>query len=170
MRYSQLFLYLLIILFMTSFTPKTKLTVTSTSFKNDGNIPSKYSCEGEQASPPLHVTNIPAGTKCLAIILHDPDAPLKGGFTHWVLWNTDKSGNIPENFKDGTMGLNSTGKSGYIGMCPPSGTHHYHFMVYALDTKLNIDKNSDKAALEKAMEGHILSEGELVGLYKKSGK
>ena len=155
---------------MASFIPQPALTVTSASFKHVGNIPSKYSCEGTEASPPLQVSNIPAGTKSLALIVHDPDAPVKGGFTHWVMWNIDINGSIPENFKGAEQGLNGAKKPGYIGMCPPSGTHHYYFKVYALDTKLNIDKNSDKAALEKAMEDHVLAEGELVGLYRKAGK
>ncbi len=147
---------------------KAQLAVTSTSFENNASIPLKYSCEGEQISPPLHVTNLPAAAKSLALILHDPDAARQGGFTHWVTWNIDTSGDIPEGFKGGNQGHNGAGKPGYIGMCPPSGTHHYHFMVYALDTRLNLDMNSDKAALEKAMEGHILARGELVGLYKKA--
>jgi Raf kinase inhibitor-like YbhB/YbcL family protein len=144
-----------------------QLTVTSKSFADNGSIPLKYSCEGEQVSPPLQVSNVPAGAKSLALILHDPDAARPGGFTHWVAWNIDTNGDMPEGFKGGEQGHSGAGKPGYIGMCPPSGTHHYHFMVYALDTKLNLDITSDKAALEKAMEGHILAKGELVGLYKK---
>lgn len=155
---------------MASFTSQTKLTVTSTSFKDNGNIPSKYSCEGTQASPPLAVAGVPSGAKSLALILHDPDAPMPGGFTHWVVWNIPAEGNIPEDFKGAEQGFNGAKRSGYIGMCPPSGTHHYHFKVYALDTRLTIDRNTDKAGLEKAMTGHILSEGEIVGLYAKMKK
>ncbi len=146
-----------------------KLKVTSAAFTNNGTVPVKYSCEGEEASPSLLITDIPSGTKSLAIILHDPDAPGKGGFTHWVVWNIDPGdNNIPENFKGAQQGLNSAGRSGYMGMCPPSGTHHYHFMVYALDKMLDIDKKTDKASLEKSMKGHILAEGDLVGLYSKA--
>jgi Raf kinase inhibitor-like YbhB/YbcL family protein len=154
---------------MASFTnTNSPLVVSSKSFENNGNIPAKYSCEGEQVSPPLLVTNVPTNAKSLALILHDPDAPKKGGFTHWVVWNIDTKGEIPEGFKGAEQGLNGAGKTGYTGMCPPSGTHHYHFMVYALDVKLDIDKNTDKAGLEKSMQGHIISQGELIGLYKKS--
>lgn len=154
---------------ITSFSNSPKLKITSTSFANNGSIPSKYSCEGEEASPPLLISDIPSGTKSLAIILHDPDAPREGGFTHWVVWNIDPgNNNIPENFKGAQQGLNGAGQPGYKGMCPPSGTHHYHFMVYALDTKLDIDKKTDKAGLEKSMQGHILAQGDLVGLYKKT--
>jgi len=92
--------------------------------------------------------------------------PLEGGFTHWVVWNINV-GDIPEGFKGADQGMNGAKQHGYKGMCPPTGTHHYHFMVYALDTKLDIDKNTDKAGLEKSIQGHILSQGELVGLYKK---
>lgn len=166
MRAPTLFLTAIILLVMTSAT--TKLTVTSKAFSDNGMIPSKYSCEGDQSSPQLHIGNIPAGAKSLALIVHDPDAPRQGGFTHWVVWNIATDGEIPENFKGAEQGANGTGKNGYMGMCPPSGTHHYHFYVYALDTKLNIDKNTDKAGLEKAMKGHIIGEGELTGLYKKA--
>ncbi len=92
---------------------------------------------------------------------------MAGGFTHWVVWNIAIDGNIPEDFKGAEQGWNGAKKAGYIGMCPPTGTHHYHFKVYALDTQLTLDKSTDKAGLEKAMTGHILAEGEIVGLYKK---
>ena len=168
MRFYFILAFLVITTFMASFTAQTKLTVTSTSFTANGMIPAKYSCEGEEASPPLSITGIPAGAKTVALILHDPDAPMAGGFTHWVVWNIDINGNIPENFKGAEQGFNGAKKSGYKGMCPPSDTHHYHFKAYALDTRLDIDKNTDKAGLEKAMTGHILAEGDLVGLYKKT--
>jgi len=152
-----------------SFSNSPSLKITSTAFTDNGNIPSKYSCEGEEVSPPLTISGAPSGTKSLAIILHDPDAPRQGGFTHWVVWNIEPDENtIPENFKGAEQGLNGANQSGYKGMCPPSGTHHYHFMVYALDTKLDIDKKTDKEGLEKNMKGHILAQGDLVGLYKKT--
>ena len=168
MRAATLLLFLFIFTTMTSLKDKTKLSVTSTAFTDGGMIPSKYTCEGTETSPAIKVTDIPAGTKSLALIVHDPDAAAPGGFTHWVLWNLDISGVIPENFKSGDQGFNGSNKTGYKGMCPPTGTHHYHFKVYALDTRLDLDKSSNKAALEKAMEGHILGEGEIVGLYAKS--
>ncbi len=145
------------------------LKITSTAFVNNGTIPAKYSCEGQEVSPPLSISGIPAGTKSIAIIVHDPDAPKEGGFTHWVVWNIDPGNdNIPENFKGAEQGLNGAGQAGYKGMCPPSGTHHYHFMVYALDARLSMDIKTDKAGLEKSMQGHILAQGDLVGLYKKN--
>ena len=151
-----------------AFAQPRSLKVTSSAFQKNGNIPTKYTCEGEQVNPPLSITGIPPGAKSLAIILHDPDAPMDGGFTHWVVWNIDPSTkDIPEGFKGAEQGLNGAKQAGYIGMCPPSGTHHYHFMVYALDTKLDLSKQTDKTELEKSMKGHILAKGDLVGLYKK---
>jgi Raf kinase inhibitor-like YbhB/YbcL family protein len=162
--------FIILAIIMSSFSPNDHLTVTSTSFDNNGMIPAKFSCEGAEASPPLHIGNIPATAKSLAIIVHDPDAPIRGGFTHWVVWNIETDGNIPENFQGGMQGLNDAKTNGYKGMCPPSGTHHYHFMVYALDSRLNIDKNTNKATLEKSIANHIVATGELTGLYKKQGK
>ena len=153
---------------MTSFKTDNDLAVTSAAFKNNSIIPSKYSCEGKETNPPLKVSNVPSTAKSLALIVHDPDAPMKGGFTHWVMWNINVDGDISEFFKNATEGLNSAKQKGYKGMCPPSGTHHYHFTVYALNERLELDPaTTDKAALEQAMEGHILAQGELVGLYKK---
>ncbi|MBN9482958.1 MAG: hypothetical protein BGO70_01945 [Bacteroidetes bacterium 43-93] len=143
------------------------LNVTSPVFNNNGMIPHKYSCDGDNVNPPLSIEHLPVGTKTVALIVHDPDAPVKGGFTHWVAWNIKPGLLITENYKDAEQGLNGSGKKGYTGMCPPSGTHHYHFMAYALDVTLNIDKRTDKKYLEKAMQGHILAQGDLVGLYKK---
>lgn len=142
------------------------LVVTSLSFSQNGMIPSKFTCDGDDVSPSLHIDNIPQNAISLALIVDDPDAP-HGTFTHWVAWNIDPNGDIAENTKPGEQGKNGFGKSGYGGPCPPSGTHHYHFKVYALDIKLKLPSNSDKASLEHAMKGHILAEGELIGLYKK---
>ena len=155
---------------MASFVNQAKLTVTSTSFTDNGNIPTKFTCEGTQASPALNIAGVPPGAKSLALILNDPDAPMPGGFTHWVMWNIPTDGNIPEDFKGADQGFNGAKRTGYIGMCPPTGIHHYHFKVYALDTQLTLDKSTDKVGLEKAMTGHILAEGEIVGLYAKSEK
>lgn len=168
MRYAVILLSGIATAALTSFSIRPKLTVTSSAFIAGQMIPVKYSCEGAEVSPPLHIVDIPGNAKSLAIILHDPDAPVKGGFTHWVKWNVDVMPDIPENFMGGHTGLNSANKNSYKGMCPPSGTHHYYFSVYALDAKLDIDLNTDKTSLEKEMQGHILAEGELMGLYKKS--
>ena len=157
------------VLILSAYCNAPSLKITSDAFSANGNIPKKYTCEGEQVSPPLSISGIPSATKSLALIVHDPDAPLKGGFTHWVVWNIDPSMHkISEGFKGATQGLNGAKEAGYIGMCPPSGIHHYHFIIYALDTKLELRNQSGKAELEKSMNGHILAQGEMVGLYKKS--
>ncbi|MBC7552360.1 MAG: YbhB/YbcL family Raf kinase inhibitor-like protein [Taibaiella sp.] len=150
-----------------TFAKNPSLKVTSAAFKNNGDIPAKYTCQGDDLSPGLQVRNVPKGAKSLALICHDPDAPMKGGFTHWVIWNVPTGGNIDENFSGGEQGMNSANQKGYKGMCPPSGTHHYHFMVYAIDTKLTLDPKTDKDALEAAVKSHTLAKGELVGTYTK---
>ena len=144
------------------------LSVSSPAFQANSMIPAKYTCEGASTSPALHVGMYPSQTKSLAIIMHDPDAPHAGGFTHWVAWNIDPMQDIPESYKGGVQGMNGGGKAGYTGPCPPSGVHHYHFMVYALDTKLDLSAQAGKAELEKAMQGHIVAQGDLVGLYQKA--
>ncbi len=167
MRTSLIIIVAFILFGMIPFAKQEKLEVTSSAFQNNGLIPAKYTCEGDDINPPISVTGIPAKAKCLALICHDPDAPMQGGFTHWVMWNVATDGKIPENFKGATQGFNTTKKTGYIGMCPPTGTHHYVFSVYALDAQLTIDKSTDKAALEKAIKDHVVASGTLTGLYKK---
>jgi Raf kinase inhibitor-like YbhB/YbcL family protein len=144
-----------------------ELTVISSAFENQQSIPKKYSCDGEEVNPPLTITGIPPETKSLTLIVDDPDAP-SGIFDHWILWNIPPDAVIVENSAPGTQGLNSAGQHGYIGMCPPSGTHRYFFKVYALDVKLSLNANAvRKKDLEKAMQGHVLAKGELVGLYSR---
>ncbi|MCP9751156.1 YbhB/YbcL family Raf kinase inhibitor-like protein [Ferruginibacter sp. HRS2-29] len=140
--------------------------ISSPAFKNGAMMPSRFSCEGENINPPLLVKNLPKETKALALIMEDPDAP-KGTFDHWVMWNIRPTQLIQENTSPGIQGLNSRGSNQYIGPCPPYGTHRYRFMLYALDSKLELDKNSGKEALKKAMEGHVVGQGEITGLYKK---
>jgi Raf kinase inhibitor-like YbhB/YbcL family protein len=143
------------------------LTVKSPEFKNNKLIPKKYSCDGEEVNPPLTVEGIPKKAKTLALIVDDPDAP-RGTFDHWVVWNIPSTGAITENSVPGTEGLNSAGQHSYVGMCPPSGTHRYFFKVYALDAKLELKPDQTKKKdLEKAMQGHILAKGELIGLYQR---
>jgi Raf kinase inhibitor-like YbhB/YbcL family protein len=145
------------------------LTVTSPAFKKNEMIPGKYTCRGSNMNPPLHIAGIPEGTKSVTIIMDDPDAPVKGGFTHWLAWNLDQTMvDIIENYKGGTQGINGAKKKGYYGPCPPQGTHHYHFRVFALDERLKVPADCDKERLERAMKGHILAQGELVGLFSKT--
>ncbi len=146
---------------------KTKtLYVESVAFTQNGHIPAKYTCEGENINPPITIKDIPEDTKTLALIVEDPDAP-NGVFDHWLLWNLLPSDTIEEKTDLGTSGINSFGKTGYGGPCPPSGTHRYYFKVYALDKELGIAAGEDKNSLQDSMRGHILATGELVGRYKK---
>jgi Raf kinase inhibitor-like YbhB/YbcL family protein len=150
MRYTMFFL-LSMGLLLSSFSGKRGLVVTSPGFAENGRIPERYSCDGIETNPPLHIDNIPVGAKSLAIIVHDPDAEWSGGFTHWVAWDIPVTNNIPENFKGGTSGVNSYIQHNYKGMCPPAGPHHYHFYVYALDKWMKADLNTDKDGLEEKM-------------------
>ena len=143
-----------------------KLTVTSTAFNEGEAIPVKYTCKGENVSPEISVEGIPENAKSLALIMDDPDAP-GGDFVHWVMWNIPVDKTIAENTAPGVQGMNGRGDNKYTGPCPPSGTHHYHFKLYALDGVLELPESTDKQGLIKAMEGHILASGELIGTFKK---
>ncbi|MCL5666597.1 MAG: YbhB/YbcL family Raf kinase inhibitor-like protein [Patescibacteria group bacterium] len=145
------------------------MKIESQAFKDGENIPAKYTCDGEGVNPPLEFGNVPAEAKSLALIMDDPDAPGKT-WTHWLVWNIDPAvSRIAENsVPEGAMqGQASSGQNNYGGPCPPSGTHRYYFKVYALDAKLDIPSYSDQAALEQAMDGHIIGQAELVGLYSR---
>ncbi|MGZ3864507.1 MAG: YbhB/YbcL family Raf kinase inhibitor-like protein [Bacteroidia bacterium] len=145
----------------------TTLKVKSPAFEHNGHIPEKYTCEGQNINPAISVTDIPKGTESLALIMDDPDAP-KGTFDHWIMWNISPQGEINENGAPGVQGKNGRGENKYTGPCPPSGNHHYHFKIYALDTKLDIPALTNKNGLLKAMTGHIIASGELIGVYKKT--
>jgi Raf kinase inhibitor-like YbhB/YbcL family protein len=150
------------------------IPLSSTAFAAGASIPSDYSCKGRSVSPPLAWSNTPAGTKSFALILDDPDAP-SGTFTHWVIYNIPASSlglseAIPTNgqLSDGTLqGNNGAGRAGYTGPCPPSGTHRYFFTLYALDVLLSLSSGANKDQLLKAMQGHILAQGELMGTFSK---
>ncbi len=149
------------------------ISMSAEAFKDGGNIPAVYTCDGRNISPTLTWSGIPAGTKSIALIVDDPDAP-RGTFVHWVLFNIppDARG-LPEampetkTLKDGSrQGNTSYGEAGYGGPCPPPGKpHRYYFKVYALDTKLDLPAGAIKADVEKAMNGHILAKGEIMGKY-----
>ena len=141
-----------------------EMNVTS-EFDMNGKIPEKYTCDGEEVNPPIYIEGIPVDAESLVLIMDDPDAPV-GTFDHWIVWNIEP-GNIEENSVPGVQGKNSFGKTAYGGPCPPSGEHRYFFKLYALDTKLDLPEGSDKEAVEKAMEGHVVEMGELIGLYSR---
>ncbi len=142
------------------------MELTSPGFKHNASMPEKYSCDGIGVSPELNIKDIPAGAKSLALILDDPDAP-SGTFVHWVAYDLSPVPKIAEGAKPGKSGKNSANRSGYYGPCPPNGTHHYIFHLYALDQVLNLPEGLSKKQLLDAMKGHILETAELVGLYSR---
>lgn len=143
-----------------------EINVSSSAFENNGMIPRKYTCDGENINPPLEFADIPDGTKSLVLIVDDPDAPM-GTFTHWVIWGIEPGVKIEENSVPGIEGRNSFRKVSYGGPCPPSGTHRYFFTVYALDADINMKPGASRNEVEKAMEGHIIAKGQLMGKYSR---
>ena len=152
---------------MVNMTPP--LMVSSPAFEHGGVIPSKYTCEGQNISPELVIKDIPKEAKSLVLIMDDPDAPGKT-FDHWIMWNIPPHESIMENRAPGVQGKNGKGTNKYIGPCPPTGLHHYYFKVYALDRMLDLPAGSDKSAVEAAMHDYVISSGQLVGVYQKTGK
>jgi Raf kinase inhibitor-like YbhB/YbcL family protein len=150
------------------------ISLKSPAFEAGKMIPDVYTCKGKNISPPLTWSNIPKETKSICIICDDPDAPV-GIWVHWVIYNIpgDAKGlseGMPckETLKDGTVqGRNDFYKTGYGGPCPPFGNHRYFFKIYALDTRLDLKPGVNKKCLLKAMEGHVLGQGQLMGRYKK---
>ncbi len=151
-----------------------EIKITSTAFEDGGLIPARYTCDGTDISPPLRWETVPEGTKTIALICDDPDAPM-GTWVHWVLFNLPaETGDLAENIpSEGTLpnqaqqGTSDFGRIGYGGPCPPSGTHRYFFKIYALDTQIELAAGADKRQLLKAIEGHILAQGQLIGKYKR---
>jgi Raf kinase inhibitor-like YbhB/YbcL family protein len=145
-----------------------KLIVKSPAFENNTLIPAKYTCDGDEVNPPLTIEDVPEGTKSLVLIIDDPDASA-GTWNHWLVWNIPPTTRkIKANKVPGTEGINTSGKHVYDGPCPPSGTHRYYFKVYALNRELELNPNSQKKDVEKAMEGRTLATGELIGLYHRT--
>jgi Raf kinase inhibitor-like YbhB/YbcL family protein len=147
------------------------MIITSPSFAEGSTIPRKFSCEGGDINPELQIQNVPEGAKSLALVVHDPDAPVAGGFTHWTVWNIDPSAILikEESVPPGaTEGVNGTGRMGYMGPCPPPGpAHRYEFHLYALDASLDLAEGASHPELTDAMAGHILEEAILTGLYAR---
>jgi len=144
-----------------------QITVASPAFQAGGAIPNQFTCKGVNQNPPLQFGGIPAGAGSLALILEDPDAP-GGSFTHWLVWNID-----PATTQIGTkslppgvsQGRNDFGKFGYGGPCPPSGIHRYFFRIYVLDRKLDLKSGAARRDLDKALAGHTIARGELMGRF-----
>ena len=146
-----------------------KMEIKSSAFQANGYIPEQYTCKGEDKNPPLEFGSVPSDTKSLALVIDDPDAP-GGTFVHWVLWNISpdtkkiEAGTVPQG---ALQGLNSWSRNSYGGPCPPSGTHHYHFKLYALDSKITLCPSAGKEELETTMKKHILAHSEIIGLFEK---
>jgi len=148
---------------------KNTMNIKSDAFENNTFIPEKYTCDGENINPELIIENVPENAVSMALIMDDPDAP-SGDFVHWLVWNMSPKlqkideGSVP----DGVIqGLTSANNNKYNGPCPPSGTHRYQFKIYALDTKLELQQTANKKGLLDAMNGHIIEENLLTGLYKR---
>jgi len=152
-------------------------SISSPAFTEGGNIPSKFTCDAGQTnpSPALAWKDAPAGTKSFVLIMDDPDAPMPGGFTHWVLADIPASTKgLPEGFQVGSVGVSANSgfrRPGYGGPCPPTGAHHYHFKLSALDVdSIGVAQGASRADVEKAIAGHVLATAETVGLYQKQPK
>ncbi len=156
------------------------MNLTSPAFQPNAAIPARFTCDGADVSPELNWSDLPAGTKSLVLIVDDPDAPdpraPRMTWVHWVLYNLPPTAaGLPEAVASAALpagtgeGLNDWGRTGYGGPCPPIGRHRYFHKLYALDTLLPDLGKPTKAALEKAMSGHILAKAELIGAYQRSG-
>jgi len=152
------------------------MDLNSSAFAANGSIPTEFTCSGEGKSPPLAWSGVPASAVSLVLIVSDLDAPM-GNFVHWVIFNIPGSisslpEGIPSDHKTGfgaIQGVNSNGETGYMGPCPPpTGYHHYHFRLYAIDRKLSVNSNAGAGQVQAAMRGHIVGEAELVGIYSRS--
>lgn len=154
-------------------TPKatsiSKMKLASSAFSENQMIPQKYTCDGDNLSPPLTISEIPENTQSLVLIMDDPDAPSRT-FVHWTMWNIDPSTReIPERSvpSGAVQGLTDFGSKGYGGPCPPSGTHRYIFKLYALDEKLSLSENSHREDVEREMADHVLDFTQFIGLYSR---
>ena len=148
----------------------TEITVTSNAFKSNKLIPDKYTCDGENVSPQLSWTKGPEKTKTYVLICDDPDAPSKV-WVHWLIFNipatTNEIDENADNIPGAKYGTTDFRNTKYGGPCPPNGTHHYHFRIYALDSELALEAGATRAKIENAMKDHILAKGELIGLYSR---
>jgi len=142
------------------------MILTSPEFKNSEYIPAKFTCQGQDINPELVISDILPEVESLALIVEDPDASM-GTWVHWVVYNIEPVSKIKENSIPGTAGANTLNEKSYHGPCPPSGTHRYFFKIYGLNKKLNLKEGLSKGALLKAIDGYIVDQAELIGLYKK---
>jgi Raf kinase inhibitor-like YbhB/YbcL family protein len=146
------------------------LTVSSPAFDHHGRVPERHSGDGDDVAPPLEWSGVPQGTQAFAVVVHDPDAPLVDGFTHWVAYGIPGDATeLPEGGGDVIHGQNSFGNAGYNGPAPPPGhgSHHYYFWIYALDTDLDLEPGLERAELLGRIEDHVIEQARLVGTYQR---
>ncbi|MDD3374679.1 MAG: YbhB/YbcL family Raf kinase inhibitor-like protein [Candidatus Omnitrophica bacterium] len=144
------------------------MKITSPEFKHNEMIPKKFTCQGEDVSPTLLISDIPVNAKSLVLIVDDPDAPI-GNWDHWIVYNImPQTSRIEEGSIPGKQALNDFNRGDWGGPCPPSGTHRYFFKIYALNKILTLDENSRKSDVESAMSGCIIDQAQMIGLYKKT--
>lgn len=146
------------------------MKLQSSAFEDNQTIPTIYTCDGDNINPHLDISEVPLNAKSLVIIVDDPDAP-DGTFTHWMVWDIPpQTLEISENsFPEGSVqGINSAGQVGYFPPCPPSGLHHYHFKLFALNRKLDVTQNISREELEREMDGAIIEETETIGTYSRA--
>lgn len=143
------------------------MQLTSPAIQPNQSILLQYTCDGQNTSPPFTIEDVPPGAASLALVLDDPDAPA-GVWDHWLVWNIPPdTTEVPEDSVPGVQGRNGWGRAEYGGPCPPRGAHRYFFRLYALDGQLDLREGATRAALEKAMQGHVLAEAELMGRYER---
>lgn len=147
------------------------MQIVSAAFTDGAPIPPQYTCKGQNVSPPLNFTNVPAEAQSLALVMHDPDAPV-GDYVHWTMWDvpantkTIAANSIPAG---AVQGPNSNGGNKYMGPCPPSGTHRYMFELYALNAALGLPASTERDDLQKAMQGYIIEQHTLIGTFSIKG-
>ena len=146
------------------------LKLSSPAFKHHEHIPERHSADGEDVAPALEWSGVPDGTRAFSVVVHDPDAPLVDGFTHWVAYGiAGDATNLPEGGGGVVHGTNSFGNTGYGGPAPPPdhGSHHYYFWLYALDEDLDLEPGLERRALLDQIEDHVIEQARLVGTYKR---
>jgi len=144
------------------------MRLVSSEFAEGSLMPVRYTCQGDDISPAMTITDVPKGVESLALIMDDTDSP-GGVFTHWLCWNiSPRANDLFENFSEGIMGINDFHRTGYGGPCPSIGVHHYHFRLYALSRALDLPSGADRRSLEEAMRRHVLAKAEAIGTYYRT--
>jgi len=143
------------------------MRISSPAFEDEGDIPARFTCAGEDISPPLLFEDVPLEAVSLVLVMDDPDAPM-GTWDHWVAYDIEPLAEVPTGIGSlGTAGTNSWGRTGYGGPCPPSGTHRYVFQLFALDRRIGWEEGADKTSVLEAIHEHVLAEASLLGFFSR---